>query len=101
MSNNIFIIKKLILKLSIQVDKIISSNSINRSDIYNNYCLYVIDVTNYYIKNKFNKKNANNFLLTNISSMCRNYGFTPTKFLDSGLDFNDQILREYFNELIF
>lgn len=90
-------IKKLILKFSIQFYEIKEK----KLNMFNNYCNYGINLTNYYINNKFNNSNKkNNVIINNNNIFSQSGQINPSDLLNCGLDFEDETLVEYFNNLI-
>ena len=90
-------IKKLILKFSIQYYEIKEKNL----NIFLKYCNTVSKLTNIYINKKLNNNNKNNNFIINYHLLFTQINDNqPYDFLNCGLDFNDNSLIHYFEDLI-
>lgn len=96
MNKQEILLKKLIFKFAIMFNDLEKN-----SYVFNSYRHYVQQITNYYYYNKFNQKNKNVSFLLNIDHIfTKNCQAKPIDFLTCGLDFEDETLIEYFNDLI-
>lgn len=92
--------KKLILNFSKQYYEM------ENSKLFYEYCNFCQELTRNY-REKLNENNKNNNLISNIHNLfCENMyksrerNIKPTNFLNCGLDFNDDELLKYLEELI-
>lgn len=93
-------VKKTILKFIVQYNEF---KDMKKNHLFNSYCDYCCELTEYYKNNKFNNHNKNLDIIINIRKTIistEHTHTTPEHFLTCGLDFSDNTLIEYFNNLL-